>query len=171
MLSQKKLEPVIEPSTSAMEPAEQDCKLHLQLVLRHLKTGVEEHRQISFSVSEAPCLAVKIFKLAVEMMFNIPTFVQTLIYDTVELKDEDSLKGCVCATGHITHLGTADVRKVYRAPEYLNSLSNWIRDNLTTSMLPPRPRYSTNAPKALFISSYRCRYEKHILKSRISYII
>ena len=119
---------------------EQDCKLHLQLVLRHLKTGVVEHRQLSFSEAPIASLAVKIIKYAVEMKFNIPVFVQTLTYDMVELKDEDSIKGLRLRNGdviHITHLGIAEVLMVSTALEYLTHLSNRIRDNLTGSMLPP----------------------------------
>ena len=119
---------------------EEDCKLHLQLVLSDLYTGVEEYCQILFP--EAPSLLVKIIKYAVELKFNIPIFVQTLTYDTVELKDEDSqnLKALRLRNGdviHITHLGTAEVLMVNTALEYLTYLSNWIRDNLTASMLPP----------------------------------
>ena len=118
---------------------EEDCKLHLQLVLKHLQTGVVEHRQLSFS--EAPSLDVKMIKYAVEMKFNIPVFVQTLTFDKVELKDENSLKGLRLRNGdviHITHLGTAEVLMVNTALEYLTYLSNRIRDNLTANnMLPP----------------------------------
>ena len=118
---------------------EEDCKLHLQLVLKHLQTGVVEHRQLSFS--EAPSLDVKMIKYAVEMKFNIPVFVQTLTYDKVELKDENSRKGLRLRNGdviHITHLGTAEVLMVNTALEYLTYLSNRIRDNLTANnMLPP----------------------------------
>ena len=115
-----------------------DCKLHLQLVLRHLKTEAVEHCQLSFS--EAPSLAVKKIKFAVEMKFNIPIFVQMLTFDAVELKDEDSLKRLRLRNGdviHITYLGTAEVLMVNTALEYLNYLSNWIRDNVTASKLPP----------------------------------
>ena len=117
---------------------EEDCKLHLQLVLKHLQTGVVEHRQLSFS--EAPSLDVKMIKYAVEMKFNIPVFVQTLTYDKVELRDENSLKGLRLRNGdiiHITHLGTAEVLMVNSTLEYLTYLSNKIRDNLTANMLPP----------------------------------
>ena len=121
-------------SASAMDPAvqEEGCKLHLQLVLTHLKTGEVERHQISFY--KAPSMAVDI-KLAVEVSFNIPILVQTLTYETVELKDKDSLKRMRLRSGdvmYITHLGTADVQMVNTFVHYLKALLKRLRNHLAS---------------------------------------
>ena len=123
-----------------MQVLEQSCAVRLSLVLTHLKTGEVERQQIWFY--RVPPLAIDI-KYAVQTAFNIPTFVQTLTYETVELKDEDSLKEMRLRSGdvmYIKHLGTADILGMKIVVNYLRILLKDLHNHfrfLDENMIPP----------------------------------
>ena len=104
----------------------------VNVVLVCLVNGETENGRVSFS---SPPQVVKDVKLAVEAKFDIPVFSQTLVFDSLTLKDDQKLSYTRARSGdtfYVRYHSKADCAKIKELIEWLGQLVSGFKKETPT---------------------------------------